>query len=457
MKTLFITGATGFIGSRLVQRLNPSNYKNIFCLSRTVFNDASYLRKHDNVKFLYGSLFDHESFINYLSESDIVIHLAAITGKATPEAYFNINAKGTEFLLEQCIKSGVKKFLYISSIAVKFKDIKNYPYAQSKLKAEEYVKTSAIYHTILRPTIVVGDGSPVLSSLSRLASSPFTPIFGDGSAMIQPIFIDDLISCILNILENNTFDNETLDVGGPEQISIESFIRIIHRMLFNSRPRVIHIPIRPLIKMLSFMEKYFFSLLPVTAGQLASFSNNGTIDRNRLFDHCHINMKNVNEMLQLALSPVIEIGRSNTSLKHECIKYTEYLINCKPNEYIEKKYIEGLKINRIENNIDRFDTFLIRVTNKNTFMIRLADIYTAVFYRKSVFRKKLILLLAILESCPTTYPEIDSVTGGSQFFLFIQIIQKVLIFLPLLLVSSIVLFPIQTMFYLRPVNPGKFL
>ena len=456
MKTLFITGATGFIGSRLLQRLNPSNYKNIFCLSRKVFDDASCLRRYDNVKFIYGSLFDHETFINHLAESDIVIHLAAITGKATSEAYFNINAKGTEFLLEQCIKSGVKKFLYISSIAVKFKDIKNYPYAQSKLNAEQYVKTSGINHTILRPTIVVGDGSPVLLNLSKLGSLPVTPIFGDGSVMIQPIFIEDLISCILNILENNTFDNETLDIGGPEQISIESFIRIIHRMLFNCWPRVIHIPIRPSIKVLSFMEKYFLSILPFTAGQLASFSNNGTIDRNRLFDLCHINMKNVNEMLRIALSPIKEIGRSETSLKHECTKYTEYIINCKPNAYIEKKYIEGLKINRIESNIGRFDTFLIKVTNKNAFMIRLADIYTSVFYRKSVFRKKLILLLAVLESCPTTYPEIDSVTGSSQFCLLIQTIQKILVFSTLLLVSCIVLFPIHTMFYLRSVNLRKF-
>jgi nucleoside-diphosphate-sugar epimerase len=457
MKTLFITGATGFIGSRLVKRLNPSNYKNIFCLSRTAFDNMSYLRQYDNVELLHGSLFDYESYIHCLSKSDIVIHLAAITGKAKPEEYFNINAKGTEFLLEQCIKSGVKNFLHISSIAVKFQDIKNYPYAQSKLKAEQYVKASGISHSILRPTIVIGDGSPVLSSLSKLISSPVTPIFGDGSAMIQPIFIEDLISCILNILGNNTFDNETLDIGGPEQITIEKFIRIIHRMLFNRRLRVIHIPIRPIILMLNFLEKYFFSLLPFTSGQLASFSNDGTIGGNHLFYHCRSNMKNVNEMLQLVLSPIKEIERSRNSLKQECIKFTKYLINCKPNSYIEKKYIEGHKYNQIENYINRFDTFLIKVTNKNTFMLRISDIYTAVFYRKAVLRKKLILLLAILESCPTTYSKIDSVNTDSKFSLFIKTLQKTLVFLTLLFVSSILLLPIHTMFYLRSIQPKEIL
>lgn len=228
-------------------------------------------------------------------------------------------------------------------------------------------------------------------------------------------------------------------------------------MLFNRRPRVIHIPIRPIIHMLNLLEKHFFPVLPFTAGQLASFSNDGTIECNRLFDHCRPNMKNVNEMLQLALSPVTEIERSKKSLKHECIRFTEYLINSKSNAYIEKKYIKGHKYNRIENNIGRFDTFLIKLTNKNTFMVRLADIYTTVFYRKSVFRKKLILLLAILESCSTTYSKIDSLNTDSKVSLFIKTLQKTLVFLVLLFVSSIVLFPIHSMFYLHSLQPKKVL
>jgi nucleoside-diphosphate-sugar epimerase len=344
MNTLFITGASGFIGRHLIHRLSPSDYKNIYCLSRTACNGLSYSGKYDNVQFLRSSLFDSESYTHHLAKSDIVIHLAAITGKAKAEEYFNINTKGTEFLLKQCIKSGVRKFLYISSIAVKFKDIKNYPYAQSKLQAEECVTASGMLYTILRPTIVIGDGSPILMSLLKIAKAPIIPIFGDGSSMIQPIFIEDLISHIIHIIKNDVFDNEILDLGGAEKISIENFIKILHKLAFNGNPRFIHVPIHSVGKILEFMEKYFFTFLPFTAGQLSSFSNDGTIDRNWLFDRYLLNMKNVDEMLEFVLSPVMKISRSKESLKQECIRFTEYLINCKPNAYIEKKYLEAISV-----------------------------------------------------------------------------------------------------------------
>ena len=448
MSTLFITGVSGFIGSHLIRRLNPADYKNIYYLSRTADDGLSYLGEYDNVHFLRGSLFDDESYIKYLAKSDIVIHLAAITGKAKASEYFNINAKGTDFLIERCKQLGVRKILYISSIAVKFQDINNYPYAQSKLQAEKCVKASGISHTILRPTIVIGDGSPILSSLSKLGNAHIVPIFGDGSVLIQPIFIEDLISCILHIIENNIFDNETMDIGGPEQVSIESFIKKLHKLSLNKNPLLIHIPIKPIMKILGFMENYLFSILPFTAGQLSSFSNHGTIDRNWLFDRYLLNMKNVDEMLQFVLSPVMKMGRSMESLKQECIRFTKYLINCKPNAYIEKKYLEGHNVSNIDNDIDLFDAFLINAANRNSFIIKLADIYTSVFYRKAALRKKLILLLAILESYSTTYSKIDSVCDDSKLSLFIKIVQKTLVFSLLLPVSSIVFFPIQAMFYL---------
>jgi hypothetical protein len=323
--------------------------------------------------------------------------------------------------------------------------------------AEEYVKASGIPNTILRPTIVIGERSSILYSLSKLGNLPIVPIFGDGSVLIQPIFIEDLISCILNIIENNIFDNETMDIGGPEQVSIESFIKTLLKLSYNKYPIVIHIPIHPIVKFLEFIENHFLSFLPFTSGQLASFSNDGGIDRNQLFDYYRSNMKNVDEMLKLVLSSDMETNKSKESLKQECIRFTEYLINCKPNAYIEKKYLEGHKYNRIGNNMGLFDTFLIKMANRNSIMIRLADIYTTVFYRKAVLRKKLVLLLAVLEACSSTHSKFDSINEDSRLTLFSEIIQKNFVFLLLLLLSSLVFFPIRAMFYLPSLQPKKIL
>jgi NADH dehydrogenase len=232
-------------------------------------------------------------------KSMTVIHLAAVTGKAMPEEYFKVNAKGTQFLIEQCQKARVRNFLYISTIAVKYPDKSHYHYAQSKELGEDAVKNSGLNYTIVRPTIVIGQDSPVWNSLSRLTRLPVTPIFGDGTTRIQPIYLDDLVDCILSILYERIFANETLEIGGPEVITFKDFLSQIHFAYYGKQPRVVHIPLKPLMHILSILEKRFYSILPVSVGQLYAFGNDGTIQRNRISQRHTPCMKNVQDMLKL--------------------------------------------------------------------------------------------------------------------------------------------------------------
>ena len=205
--SLFITGASGFIASNLLRKLNIKEYKSVYCLSRHESEILTRLSEYDNFKFIKGSIYDAELYEPYLASSDIVVHLAAATGKAGREEYFKVNAEGTKFLINQCIRQGVTKFLFISSISVKFPEVSQYYYAQSKQAAENIVKESGLNYTILRPTIVIGKESPILRSLEKLAKMPVIPIFGTGTSQIQPIYIEDLVDCILYIINENNFMN----------------------------------------------------------------------------------------------------------------------------------------------------------------------------------------------------------------------------------------------------------
>ena len=302
MTSVFITGATGFIGRSLLQKIDPERYSHIYCLSRNhsalkAFPSTQY----NNCQFIDGNIFDYKAYATYLAASDTVIHLAAATGKATREEHFAINAEGTQFLIEQCRQTGVKNFLHISTIAVKFVDKSRYYYAQSKELAEQIVKNSGLHYTIVRPTIVIGQDATTWKTLLKLSKLPITPIFGDGTTKIQPIYIDDLVDCLLLILRDNMFSNETIELGGPEEITFEKFLKNIHCMYYGKEPPIIHIPLKQLINVLSFFENRFYSILPVTIGQLSSFKNDGTIEKNRIFRHQAPRMKNVHEMLRLVI------------------------------------------------------------------------------------------------------------------------------------------------------------
>ena len=301
MSSLLITGSNGFIGRKLVEKLDPARYERVYCLSRYANGTVGRLHQVKNFKSIRASILDPKSYASYLPSIDTVVHLAAVTGKRPRKEYFAVNTDGTKILLEQCKQAGVRRFLHISSIAVKYPDKSSYHYALSKELAECAVKESGLAYTIVRPTIVIGTDSPSWKSLLRLAKLPITPIFGNGRNIIQPIYIDDLVECLLSILNEDPFTDKTLELGGPEQISFEKFLTTIHRLYQGRKPRTIHVPLALILSCLSVLEKPLYSILPVTRGQLSAFNNDSTIDVNHIFKRHSSKMKGIDEMLRLVL------------------------------------------------------------------------------------------------------------------------------------------------------------
>ncbi len=188
--TLFITGAGGFVGNHLLAKLDASKYRNIYCLTRRRENVDLPEPVPGNIEVIEGDLLNSSSYEQVLKETDTVIHMAAATGKVKPGEYFKVNSYGTMLLLDRCKEAGVKNFLFVSSIAAAFKNKYRYFYAQSKVQAENYVKNSGLDYTILRPTMIMGKGSPVFQGLARLALLPVIPVFTklNLSFFYQPFF-----------------------------------------------------------------------------------------------------------------------------------------------------------------------------------------------------------------------------------------------------------------------------
>jgi NADH dehydrogenase len=134
-------------------------------------------------------------------------------------------------------------------------------------------------------------------SLSKLAQLPVVPIFGDGKTLIQPIHVDDLVDFILLLLDGDIFYGETFELGGPQAIAIEDFLKKIYVLRHHTHPRTVHIPLAFLIPLLTLLETLLYSLMPVTVGQLSSFRYNGTIEKNRLFEERVSHLKTIDEML----------------------------------------------------------------------------------------------------------------------------------------------------------------
>jgi NADH dehydrogenase len=277
MATIFLTGGTGFLGSRVCRALQQQRHSILF-LTRS--GSAP-----DGVEVVTADLLEPDKYRDALQKADVVVHLAAVTGKAPAHAHDRVNAQGTATLVGESRRGGVRRFLFTSTIAAKFPDNAWYDYARAKIRGEEAIRASGVPFTILRPTIVLGQGSATLASLDRLARMPIIPVFGNGRACVQPIFVDDVVAFVAAVLDQDRFRGETLELGGPAVVTIEELLQHIRLARTGSRGRAVHIPLGLTLASLKTAQSIGLAgLLPLSVGQLSPFRFDSTIDANSLHD-----------------------------------------------------------------------------------------------------------------------------------------------------------------------------
>jgi uncharacterized protein YbjT (DUF2867 family) len=106
--------------------------------------------------------------------------------------------------------------------------------------------------------------------------SPVVPIAGNGKTRFQPIWVEDVVTCVAACLGEGTHDRQTVEIGGPEQFTYNELIDVISAALGKRRPRI-HVPLwamRPGARVL----QSFLSNPPVTTDQLAMLSKDNVTE-----------------------------------------------------------------------------------------------------------------------------------------------------------------------------------
>jgi nucleoside-diphosphate-sugar epimerase len=214
MKAL-VTGASGFIGRRLVLELARRGHETA-CLVRPTSKTAP-LRDLP-VELVLGDLGDAASLVHAVKGIDHIFHLAGVIQAVDSPAFEAANIHGTRNLVDACLRAApaVKRFVFVSSIAAagpsppgRALTEADEPrpvsaYGRSKLAAEHIVLAAKdkLPVTIVRPPNVLGPGSKEIERAIGLFRKRLRPALGDGRPRTSLVDVDDLVEALLLAAEN---------------------------------------------------------------------------------------------------------------------------------------------------------------------------------------------------------------------------------------------------------------
>jgi NADH dehydrogenase len=343
-----------------------------------------------------------------------VLHLAAVTGKAAPADYQRGNVETTRALLGACDRAGVSRFVFVSTIAATFADRRFYPYAESKIAAEALVAASPINSVIVRPTMILGPGSPIELSLGKLAGLPVSPMFGDGLRRVQPIDVDDVVDVLAALAQGASIGDGVIEIGGRDTYDLrELYARLRTAHGKAGSPRLMNLPLRLIRQMLAAVEKPLLPLLPLTAGQLATFANDGVAAPHPAAARLLPAPRSAPRALAAEAPKDTPAPPDPSILQAEFSRNARYVAGAAPTSYQTAKYLDFHQRRRLAP-ADAFDALLLRLSRAGGLGLALADSYCGLFRRRSIVRAKLVLALAILESSPPSFAALDAPDAGRR-------------------------------------------
>ena len=259
MNNILVTGGTGFIGSHLLPILSKQNLQVTLAVRNNSSNELNIPYKIVKV----SEIDENTDWTKALKEVATVIHLAARAHQLNdqainPEAEFlRTNCEGTKTLVKAAIASGVKHFIFISSIGAmttlsehtlteEYPCHPDSPYGRSKLRAEqgliELCQNSPMTWTILRPTLVYGAGNPGnMERLMKLINTGFPLPLGSINNRKSFVYVGNLVDAMIACLDHPNAKNQTFIVSDGEDLSTTDLIRRLGKALGKS-PLLLPIP-----------------------------------------------------------------------------------------------------------------------------------------------------------------------------------------------------------------------
>jgi uncharacterized protein YbjT (DUF2867 family) len=277
MSRILLTGPSGFVGRHVLPALLDAGHDVVGLVRSDKARDEVLGRLdpavHERVTFRSGDVTEPATLPGALAGVDATIHLVAIPRDFTGgRDLARVNTEGTRALLDAARTAGVRRFVHLGAMGVA--DDPSLHYAGSKARAEALVRQSGLDWTILKPSLMWGEGDGffnIIASLARIAPVVL-PVPGNGRSRFQPLWVGDLARVMTMCLARADTIGQSYDLGGPAEWTYTEISREVLAALGKQR-LVIPVPV-PLISIVARGSELLHLPFPVASDQLRQLKLN---------------------------------------------------------------------------------------------------------------------------------------------------------------------------------------
>jgi len=275
---VFVTGSTGFVGNHVLNTLLDRGHQ----VRALVRPGSEYkLKEPDKVEVITGDVTESADLIQGMKGCDAAIHLVGII-RAFPNqdiTFERLHTEATANVIEAAKETEVPRLLHMSALGAR--EDGPTPYLRTKFAAEELVRQSGLNYVIFRPSLIFGRGGEAIKMFGDMVKKYVVPIIGDGQYRFQPVSVTTVVQGFEKGLDPETAKDQTLDVGGPDNVTFDEIMDTLARVMGKSIVKI-HMPVLPLRLATSALQHA--PGYPLTTDQITMLLEGSTCDEKPFYE-----------------------------------------------------------------------------------------------------------------------------------------------------------------------------
>jgi uncharacterized protein YbjT (DUF2867 family) len=228
ISSVCIVGGSGFVGRAVADHLSGEGVRvRIITRSRP---RAMPLAVLPTLELVVADPHDTHALARAFEGMDAVVNLVGILHEGGGQTFQACHVELPRKVVEACHSAGVRQLAHMSSLGASETGPSRYQRSKGAGEAEVRRAAGPLPVTILRPSVIFGEGDRFLNTFARLTRLfPVIPLAGAG-ARFQPIWVEDVARCFAHVLGNSRAFGQAYEIGGPKQYTLEELVRYVARL-----------------------------------------------------------------------------------------------------------------------------------------------------------------------------------------------------------------------------------